>query len=422
MNVRVVGCSHHGTPIELRERLAFGREETAEALDHWRRVFRNVEAVLLSTCNRVEVYAAGAAELPGGEQVAGFLARFHKLEPAELLPHLYAYDGPTAVRHLFNVAASLDSMVLGEPQILAQVKQAYQAATERDATGPLLHAAFQAATRVARRVATETAIHQHRVSVPSVAVADFARGVFERFDDKQTLVIGAGEMAEETLRYLRDEGAREITVVNRHFERGEALARTWQGRARPWEELLEALTAADLVIGTTAAGKAVVTLEDFRRVEASRRQRPLVILDLAVPRDFEAAIGGRPDVYLYSVDDLEAACRRNQAQRDKELPAARAIIEQETGRFMAELYRRASGPVIQQLKDGWQKPKEQELQRLLARLPGLDQRAQDEIRLAFDRLLGKLLHPPLESLRDESRNGIPHGLLDALSRLFRLKD
>jgi glutamyl-tRNA reductase len=422
MNVRVVGCSHHGTPIELRERLAFGREETAEALDHWRRVFRNVEAVLLSTCNRVEIYAAGAAELPAAEQVAGFLARFHKLEPAELLPHLYAYDGPTAVRHLFSVAASLDSMVLGEPQILAQVKQAYQAATERDAAGPRFHAPVQAAPRVARRVATETAIHQHRVSVPSVAVADFARGVFERFDDKQTLVIGAGEMAEETLRYLREEGARDITVVNRHFERGEALARTWQGRARPWEQLLDALTAADLVIGTTAAGKAVVTLDDFRRVEASRRQRPLVILDLAVPRDFEAAIGGRPDVYLYSVDDLEAACRRNQAQRDKELPAARAIIDQETGRFMAELYRRASGPVIQQLKDGWQKPKQQELQRLLARLPGLDEQAQDEIRLAFDRLLGKLLHPPLESLRDESRNGIPHGLLDALSRLFRLKD
>ncbi|MGA2067012.1 MAG: glutamyl-tRNA reductase [Thermoguttaceae bacterium] len=422
MNVRVIGCSHRGTPIALRERLAFGRGETAEALDHWRRVFRNVEAVLLSTCNRVEVYAAGPAEIPAAEQVAGFLARFHKLVAAELLPHLYVHDGPTAVRHLFTVAASLDSMVLGEPQILAQVKQAYQAATERDATGPLLHAAFQAAIRVARRVATETAIHQRRVSVPSVAVADFARGVFERFDDKQTLVIGAGEMAEETLRYLRDEGARRVTVVNRHLERAVALAAAWQGAARPWEELLEALAAADLVIGTTAAGKPVVTLEDFRRVEASRQQRPLVILDLAVPRDFEPAVGGRPDVYLYSVDDLQAACRRNQAERDKELPAARAIIDQETGRFMADLYRRATGPVIQQLKDGWQKPKEQEIERLLARLPGLDERARNEIRLSFDRLLGKLLHPPLESLRDESRNGIPHGLLDALSRLFRLKD
>jgi glutamyl-tRNA reductase len=422
MNLRVVGCSHHGTPIELRERLAFSHEETAEALDHWRRVFREIEAVLLSTCNRVEIYVAGAAELPGIEQVAGFLARFHKLEPAELLPHLYAHDGPTAVRHLFSVAASLDSMVLGEPQILAQVKQAYQAATERDTTGPLLHAAFQAATRVARRVAAETAVHQHRVSIPSVAVADCARGVFDRFDDKQTLLIGAGEMAEETLRYLRDEGAQAITVVNRHFERGQALARAWQGQARPWQELLEALAAADLAIGTTAAGQPVVTLDDFRRVEAARRQRPLVILDLAVPRDFEAAIGDRPDVYLYPVDDLRAACLRNQARRDKELPAARAIIEQETARFMAGLYRRASGPLIQQLKDGWQKPKEQELERLLARLPGLDQRAQDEIRLAFDRLLGKLLHPPLESLRDESRNGIPHALLDALSRLFRLKD
>ena len=192
--------------------------------------------MLLSTCNRVEIYAAGA----GG--AAGRRSRWPASWPASTSSNRPSccrtctpIDGATAVRHLFTVAASLDSMVLGEPQILAQVKQAYQAATERDATGPLLHAAFQAAIRVARRVATETAIHQRRVSVPSVAVADFARQIFERFDDKETLVIGAGEMAEETLRYLRDEGARQITVVNRHFERAEDLARTWQGQARPWE-------------------------------------------------------------------------------------------------------------------------------------------------------------------------------------------
>jgi glutamyl-tRNA reductase len=423
MNLSVVGCSHRGTAIDLRERLAFSREQAAEALDHWRRVFRNVEAVLLSTCNRVEFYAASeTAEVPGPEQVAGFMARFHKLEIAELLPHLYGHDGPTAVHHLFSVAASLDSMVLGEPQILAQVKQAYQAATERDTTGPLLHSAFQAAIRVARRVASETAIHQRRVSVPSVAVADFARQIFERFDDKETLVIGAGEMAEETLRYLRDEGAQRITVVNRHFERAAEVARNWQGRPRAWDELRQALAAADLVISTTAAGSPIVTLADFRGIEAARGQRPLLVLDLAVPRDFDPAIGGRPDVYLYSVDDLQAACRRNQAQRDKELPAARAIIDQETAAFMAELYRRATGPVIRQLREGWQKPKEEEVRRLLDRLPGLDDRGRDEIRQSFDRLVNKLLHPPLESLRDESRNGVPHGLLDALARLFRLKD
>lgn len=423
MNVQVVGCSHHGTSIGIRERLAFGRQQAEEALQQWRISFRDVEGVLLSTCNRVEIYAASqSAPIPGVDEIGRFLANFHRLDPSEIVPHLFVNTDEAAVRHLFGVAASLDSMVLGEPQILAQVKQAYQAATEREATGPLLHMAFQAAIRVARRVTTETAIHQRRVSVPSVAVADFARQIFERFDDKETLVIGAGEMAEETLRYLRDEGVRRITVVNRSFEHAFQRARQWQGQARPWEELHSALAAADLVISTTGAGKPIVTLDDFRPIHAARGQRPLFVLDLAVPRDFDPAIGDRPDVYLYSVDDLQAACQNNRLLRDKELPAAQRIVEQETRRFMAEMYHRATGPVIQQLRDGWHKPKEEELRRLMNRLPDLDPRAKEEIRQSFDRLVNKLLHPPLESLRDESREGVPHGLLDALSRLFQLRD
>jgi len=423
MNIQVVGCSHHDTSIEIRERLAFRAEQVLGALDHWRRAFRNVEAVLLSTCNRVEVYAAcETADMPSVEQVADFLGRFHKLDVGELLPYLYIHTGEVAVRHLFNVASSLDSMVLGESQILSQVKQAYQAATDRETTGPLLHSAFQAALCAARRVASETSIHQRRLSIPSVAVADFAQQIFERFDDKETLVIGAGEMAEETLRYLRDEGAQRITVVNRHIERAVALAEAWQGRARPWEELADAVAEADLVISTTGSGEPVVTSEQFRQIETARRQRPLFILDLAVPRDFDSAIGRRPDVYLYSIDDLQSACQRNRAERDKEVPAAKRILEQETTRFMAAICHRATGPVIEQLKQGWQKPKEEELERLLSRLPNLDSRGQEEIRQSFDRLLNKLLHPPLESLRDESRHGIPHGLLDALARLFQLRD
>jgi glutamyl-tRNA reductase len=253
-------------------------------------------------------------------------------------------------------------------------------------------------------------------------VADFAQQIFERFDNKHTVVIGAGEMAEETLRYLRDEGARHITVVNRHVERADQLAAEWNGRAVGWEQLTEALATADLVISTTGASEPIVTLEHFGRIERSRQPRPLFILDLAVPRDFEPAIGQRPDVYLYSIDDLQAACQRNRRDRDRELPAAMRIIEQETGRFMAEWYHRATKPLIQQLRQGWEKPKEEELRRLLNKLPELDDRAKEEIRRAFDRLVNKLLHPPLESLRDESRHGIPRTLLDALAKLFRLKD
>ncbi len=423
MNVQVVGCSHHNTPIAIRERLAFSPEQAREALRKFRREFPEMEVVLLSTCNRVELYTAGEnVSSPAASCTADFLAQFHGLPPEGLSEHLRQRTGKEAVGHLFTVAASLDSMVVGEPQILSQVKQAYQAATEEATAGPLLHAAFQAAVKAARRVAGETTIHRRRVSIPSVAVADFAQQIFERFDDKNVLLIGAGEMAEETLRYLQDQGARDVTVVNRSPQRAAELARRWRGRTRGWEELLAALAVADLVVSTTGAEEPIVTLGQFQSIEGARGERPLFILDLAVPRDFDPAIGDRPEVYLYSIDDLREACDANRRQRDKELPAAMRIIEQETDRFMADLHHRTSGPIIRQLKRGWEKPKEEEMRRLLNKLPELDERGRAEIREAFDRLLNKLLHPPMESLRDESRHGIPHALVDALKRLFQLKD
>jgi len=423
MRIQVVGCSHRSAPIELRERLAFSAEQTAAALEQIRQASSELEAVLLSTCNRVELYTAtSGGELPDPGRLGGFLARFHALDPAEVQPQLYAHRDREAVRHLFTVASALDSMVIGESQILGQVKAAYQLAAEQGRCGPLLHAVFQGALKAAHRVANETAIQQRRVSIPSVAVADFARRIFERFDDKQTLVIGAGEMAEETLRYLRDEGAHDIAVVNRSFPRARELAERWRGRALPWEQLSEALVAADLVVSLTGATEPVVRLEAFRAMEPSRHGRPLFILDLAVPRDVDPAIGRRPGVYLYCVDDLQAVCQENQRQRDRELPAALRIVEHEADRFLTDLHHRASAPVIRRLQEGWQKPKEEELRRLLNKLPDLDEHARDEIRQAFDRLLGKLLHPPLESLRDESRHGIPSALLDALAKLFQLKD
>ncbi len=421
MKFLVVGCSHHKTPIALREQIAFNAEQTAVALEQLRRQFPDQEAVLLSTCNRVEVYTAG--QWTGEpEQIVRFVAQFHSIPPEQLAPHVYQKRDAEAVKHLFQVAASLDSMVLGEPQILAQVKQAYQLATEQGTTGPATHAAFQAALRVARRVASETAIQQHRVSIPSVAVGDFAQRIFERFDDKKALVIGAGKMAGETLRYLQDEGVQQITVVNRNYDRACRLAEQWGGEALRWEQLFDALADADVVISTTGAEEPVVDLQRFSQIVPARYERPLFLLDLAVPRDFDPEIGRLPGVYLYSIDDLQEACERNRRRRDKELPAAMRIIESETKRFMADMYHRATGPIIQRLRRGWEEPKEEELRRLFNKLPELDERAQAEIRQAFDRLINKLLHPPLESLRDESQHGIPHALVEALAKLFRLKD
>lgn len=424
MKLQLVGCSHHTASVKVREQLAFNPDQVRQALGQLRDRYPDTEAVLLSTCNRMELYTASIGENggPGHEQLVEFLAEFHGIGSSEVFDDLFERNGEDAVRHLFTVASSLDSMVVGEPQILSQVKQAYRIATACDSAGTITHSIFQTAMKVAGRVTTETQIQEKRVSIPSVAVAEFAGSIFERFDDKQVLVIGAGEMAEETLRYLTDAGTRDVTVVNRTRSRAEALATKFDGHAAAWEDVLELLTAADLVVSTTGAEQPVVTRQQFQQIEAARFQRPLFILDLAVPRDFEPSIGDCIGVYLYSIDDLRTACDRNRRDREKELPAALKIIEEETAGFMADLHHRATGPIIQRLRQGWQRPKEDELARLLNKLPDLDDRGRDEIRQSFDRLINKLIHPPLESLRDESRHGTPHALLDALKRLFQLRD
>jgi glutamyl-tRNA reductase len=424
MKLQMIGCSHHHSSLAVRERVAFTPEESASALAQLRARYPGIESVVLSTCNRTEIYTAAHEDTasPSHEEIAQFVADFHKLPIYEIFDDLFARTGEDAVRHLFTVAASLDSMVVGEPQILAQVKQAYELAKQRECAGPLTHGIFQAAARVAKRVATETKINQRRVSISSVAIGDFARDIFETFEDKRTLVIGAGEMGEETLRYLQGEGAHDVTVVNRNFERAQQLAERWQGRAEPWERLPRLLIEADLVISTTGAGEPIVTRKQFHDIEPARYQRPLFVLDLAVPRDFEPAIGDCLGVYLYSIDDLHAACERNRRERDKELPGAIHIVEQETGRFMTEWSQRSVAPIIKRLREGWHQPKDDELRRLFNKLPELDERAREEIGQSFDRLINKLLHPPIESLRSEAENGPPHGLLDAIKRLFQLKD
>ncbi len=424
MKLQMIGCSHHNSSVEVRERLAFSPQQTRDALAILRQRFPQSEAVLLSTCNRMELYSAAQdpESCPTHHDVVEFLAEFHDLNAVEIFDDLFERTGEDAIRHLFTVAASLDSMVVGEAQILSQVKQAYDMATRDDCTGPLTHSAFQAAIRVAKRVASQTAINQKRVSIPSVAVADFAKEIFESFRDKQVLVIGAGEMAEETLTYLQDEGACNPTITNRTESRAVDLAARFDGQSVAWDDLDQLLIQADLIVSTTGAEQPVVTLEDYKRIEHDRFQRNLLILDLAVPRDFEPAIGDCLNVYLFSIDDLKSVCERNRKSREKEWPKAERIIEQETTRFMADLRHQSTAPWIRRYMEKASEVKDDELARLLNKLEAPDDRTRKEIEQSFDRLVSKLLHPPLESLRDEAESGTPHGLLDALKRLFRLKD
>lgn len=425
VKISMIGWSHRHSSLAVRERLAFSRAQRADALAAWRAEHPETEAVLLSTCHRVELYAASGAAEPhlSTEALVRHLADFHNVPIEDARRELVALDSVDVVRHLFRVAASLDSMVVGEAQILSQVKQAYESAGEVGSAGPLMHQLFQSALRVARRVAGETSLHRHRVSIPSVAIADFATRIFERFDDKQVLVIGAGKMAHETLHYLTSVGARSLTIINRDPNRADEVARQWHGTAAPWNSLTDQLVAADLVVSTTGADRPVVTLQEYHEQVARRRhQRSLFILDMAMPRDFDPAIREELGVYLYGIDDLSEACERNRAERAKELPAADRIVDEETGRFIGDVRHRVSGPVIARFREGLERSQIAELERLFGRLPGLDDRSRREIQQFADRLVGKMLHPPLESLRDESQNGSPHGLLEALQRLFQLKD
>lgn len=422
MNLQLIGCSHHRSNVAVREQLAFSEQQVKPFLSEYYRQFPDSEAVLLSTCNRTEFYAASreADLLPSQQEMLDFLALQSGLPTADIQNNLFMHRDRQAVRHLFAVAASLDSMVIGETQILAQVKKAYQLAVESNQAIPLTHQVFQSAIRVARRVSNETSIHSNRVSVPSVAICVLAKQIFERLNNKRVLIIGAGEMADETLVYVKDEGGTDIVVVNRTRERAAQLAEKFGGRVGEWDNLKQELVQADLIVSTTGAKQTVVDLELFKSVEQSRSQKPLFVLDLAVPRDFDSQIGERLNVYLYTLDDLQRECERNRDRRKSQFAKAEKILDQETELFFNEQNRRASGSTIAQLKQQADEVKQAELRRLLNKLD-LEQREQQEIEQSFNRLVNKILHPPLRSIRDDSGEE-HHGLLDALKRLFQLND
>lgn len=423
MNLLALYCTHQSTPLAIRERLAFSsHERIAQAYAELRSRFPECEAVILSTCNRVELYLATAddnAELTR-QQLAQFLSEFHQVPLDEFVSELQVAAGSEAVWHLFEVISSLDSMVLGEPQIVNQVRQAYREAEEFGACGPLVHSLFQSAIRVSSRVRSETRLAEGRVSIASVAVGDFAKSIFDNFADKLVLIVGAGEMAEETLRYLKDEGVREIVVVNRSPERAERLAKDWGGRAEPWETLDYWLGRADVIVSTTGASRPIVDVARFRKARSGIAARPVFILDLGAPRDFEHAVRDLGYVYLYDIDNLSRTCEENRHARVREIEHARQIVSEELARFMAEYHHRASGDVVARLMQDWHGVSKEELGRLFNKLPHLTEKDRQAIERSVERIVNKLLHPPLTVLKNEAREGTPHGLISALKRLFRL--
>jgi glutamyl-tRNA reductase len=424
-----VGCNYRTAPVALRERLAFddalvtrAHHALAERLD--------CESVILSTCNRVELYlgrildASPVADSLAVGDVIDTLAELHQVPPAEVRPHLYTHHQAAAVHHLFRVVASLDSLVVGEGQIAGQVKRAFETADRLGGAGSLMHALFRHARQVARRVRTDTGIARGHVSVSSVAV-DYVREVFDHFGDKKVLVIGAGKMGELTLRHLRELRPRRIWVTNRSPEKAAAVARGCRGEAVPWEKLDDLLARADIVLSTTGAPEPIVSLERYRSIVAQRTDGPIVILDIAVPRNFDPRIHDGDRTFLFNIDDLQRIRDATLASRLEHVAAAESIVEQEVRRFLADWARRRNGPVIARLTADFEAKREEVLRELFAYLNGrLTDADRKHIEGAFRLLQNRLLHGPISALAEASHTEPASGptLLAALRKLFRLQE
>jgi glutamyl-tRNA reductase len=419
----VIGCSYRNTPVDVRERLAFNGDKLPRALDQLGQRY-GCEAVILSTCNRVELYIArgDSAVGPDAELLAEFLGEIHGLPAAEVRPHLYAHHGPAAVRHLFRVTASLDSMIVGEAQIGGQVKRAYETAHARGAVGPVLHGVFQQAQRAAKRVRTETGIARGNVSVSSAAVA-YVREVFDHFHDKTILVIGAGKMGELTLKHLRQLQPLRIVVANRSPDKAEAVARGCAGTAVRWEQLDETLAQADIVLSTTGASEPIVTRRRYNSALAQRPSgRPTVILDIAVPRDFDPRIHDGERTFLFNIDDLQRIREQTLRDRAKHLVPAEAIIEQEQKRFLSEWGRKRNGPIIARLTQDLEAKRQEIVAELMAKLNGkLTESDRAQVEGAFRLLQSRFLHGPISALAEEAQAEHRHTLREALRKLFGLE-
>jgi glutamyl-tRNA reductase len=420
MNLLALGCSYRTTPVEVRERLAFNNEQLGQALDQLASRL-GCEAVILSTCNRVEVYVVGPSADACAE-AGNFLADFHGLSTDQVSPHLYRHHDQQAVRHLFRVAASLDSLLVGEGQISGQVKNAYEQALARGCTGPLLNALFPHARRVAKRVRTETGLSQGHVSISSAAV-DYVKEVFDHFGNKTILVIGAGKMGELTLKHLRELKPRRILVTNRSPDKAESVAAGCGGEAVAWEKLDDVLAVADIVLSTTGAPEPIVTRERYARIAARRTGGSVVILDIAVPRDFDPRIDDE-QTFLINIDDLRGICEKTLARRRECLAPAEHIVEQEAQRFLKDWARRRNGPVIDRLVREFELQRREVMREISRGLNGkLSEADKETIEKAFSRWQNKVLHGPISALGEDAHaGGGGHTLLEALRKLFRLHD
>ena len=419
MQVILLGVSHRTAPVELRERLDFSSRDLGAAIEALALRPSAAETVVLSTCNRSEIYVASGDPARAREDVTGFLSEYHRLPESVFTPHLFSHDSEAAVRHLFRVAAGLDSIVVGEPQILGQVKDAFQAAAEHHRAGPVLSKLFHWSFLVGKRVRTETGLGEGAVSVSFAAVA-LARKIFGQLNGRRVLVVGAGEISTLTAQHLRANGVGEILVTSRTQAHAEALAASVNGRSVPWDDLAQGVAASDIVVTATGSQRPIITRA---QVEAGRHRRdPLFIIDIAVPRDVEASVGDIEQVFLYNVDDLQTLVQENLSRRSSEVDRAEAIVAEEVAKFGAWQRSRGAVPTIVALRERFDRIRRSELNRLDGKLSGLTPEARTRVDEVTRLIVEKLLLEPTEQLKGLPDEETQVAYTEAINRLFRLRE
>jgi glutamyl-tRNA reductase len=420
MQLLLVGISHRTAPVDVRERVDFHGRGLTAALTALSQRGSTAEAIVISTCNRSEIYAACEDNEAARHDLAGFISEFHGVAAADLAPHLYQVAGLDAARHLFRVAAGLDSLVVGEPQILGQVKEAHTAATDARTAGPVLNRLFHASFAVGKRVRTETALGSGAVSV-SYAAVSLARKIFGDLSGRTVVVVGAGEMGKLTALHMKSQGVQHVTIVSRTMANAARTAEAIGGAsAAPWDDLDAVLSASDIVITATGAAAPILTKAHIEAVMRPRRNRPLFIIDIAMPRDIEPAAGEIEQVFLYNIDDLQATVRENLARRASEVVHAETIVSEEVERFGAWLRSRGAVPTIVALRQRFEAIRRAELDRLEYKLASLPPEARARVDEVTHLLVEKLLLTPTAQLKAASDADAVAAYSDALTKLFDL--
>ena len=418
MEIILVGLNHRTAPVEVRERMAFTTDQARRAAEELRSQGIFTETLVLSTCNRSEVYGVPPEAAQGSvTALSSYLSEFHAVRQDVLTPSLYRHYDREAVRHLFRVSAGLDSMMLGEAEILGQVREAYRLAYENGATGPVLNRLFQGALEVGKRVRSETELGTRPMSVASAGVK-LAERIFGKMNERTALVLGAGTISEQVVGQLRDRNVGHLLVMNRSRDRAEVLAREFGGRVIPWGEWDESLLAPDVIVSSVSADEPILLREALSRVMHARGNRALFVMDLGLPRNVEPAAAEIYNLYLYNVDDLTDIVQQNRNARSSEVPRAEAIVDEHVGKFLSWQASVELVGLLDALKSRLKEQREQFVQERLAAMTNLSEADRSRMEALMDELLQKTLLDPAERLRGEKELRRKIQNVEALRDLF----